>query len=298
MKLPSSAALAFFLGLLSSASLISAADWAQTIWNGEPAYASSAEGWRAIVSVARARLMHFGPDDTDVNLLLAPASRENRNRLGGHRLWLGPQTEWKSFWPPPGAWEYREPTNVSLAQGQLRLVMPDTQDDWPQLTRTYHWEGPRLVCGAESTGGSRPAQFVQILQVPSGVIVSAEVRPETDFPAGYVRLTSTAGPFAARFAPPAHASLAGSTLTLRHTGAVGKFGFRPQTLAGRIDGYELRVGRGAQTGEEVGQPDEGFHAQVYLSEGREGFVELEQLSPLFAPGKPARFEMVLSGRKP
>lgn len=282
-------------GLLAVAAR--AVEWSSTTWHDEPAWESRAAGWRAVVSASRARLMHFGPDDGEVNLLLAPPTRENRNRLGGHRLWLGPQTEWKGFWPPPAAWEYRGAESVSAADGILRLTMAPTDDAWPRLVRTYHWDGAKLVCGAEFSGGTRPAQFIQILQVPIAMAVRAKVHPAEGYPAGYVRLLSTAGPFTARFAPPPHASLAGDELTLRHTGTVGKYGFRPQSLIGELDGHELVVSRGAQTGEVVGEPDEGFHAQVYLSEPNGAFTEIEQLSPLFASGKPARFEMVLTGRK-
>ncbi|AOS44103.1 hypothetical protein Verru16b_01164 [Lacunisphaera limnophila] len=274
-----------------------ATEWQPVTWHGEPAFASASAGWRAVVSVTRGRLMHFGPDGQDTNLLLAPATRANRNRLGGHRLWLGPQTSWKGFWPPASAWEYEEPAKVTSEGGLLRFVMPESPDGWPRLTRTYHWAGAELICGAEASGGTRPAQFIHILQVPASMEVKTEVHPESDFPAGYVRLTSTAGPFATRFAPPPHATLAGSTLTLRHTGAVGKFGFRPQPLIGTLGGFSLRVARGTQTGAVVGEPDEGFHTQVYLSEEHEAFVELEELSPLFAPGSPARFELVLSGAR-
>jgi hypothetical protein len=287
--------LAVLLGLFGPGGR--AADWQPVTWNGEAAYSSSSEGWRAVVSITRARLMHFGPADRDLNLVLAPVSRENRNRLGGHRLWLGPQMDWKGFWPPPAAWEYREPAAVTNERGVLRLTMAATGDDWPQLTRTYHWEGSTLVCGAESAaGGKRPAQFIQILQVPPTTRVSGTAQPETGFPAGYVRLNSTMGPFAARFPAPAHASLRGNELTLRHTGEIGKFGFRPQPLTGIQDGYELVVGRGKQSGTVAGEPDEGFHAQVYLSGAAEAFVEIEQLSPLFAPGQPARFEMTVKAR--
>ena len=270
----------------------SAVTWQPVTWNGEPAWASTSQGWRAVVSVTRARLMHFGPADRDLNLLLAPVTRANRNRLGGHRLWLGPQTSWPKFWPPPGAWEYQEPTTVASAGGVLRLTMPATDDGWPQLTRTYHWAGGRLVCGAEFSGGARPAQFVQIFQVSPAVQVTVETHPEAGFPTGYVRLS----PFAARLDdPPQVTHGQAGRLTLRHTGAVMKLGFRPQTLTGQIDGVELQVSRGAQAGQTVGAPDEGFYTQVYLSEANEAFAELEQLSPLFAPGQPARFETVLTG---
>jgi len=284
----------FILCVLPSALLRPAepaATWAPLTWNGEPAWASASQGWRAVVSIARGRLMHFGPDGTDLNLLLAPGSRANRNRLGGHRLWLGPQATWSKNWPPPEAWEYREPETVTQAAGVLRLAMPATGDDWPQLTRTYHWDGPALVCGAEFSGGTRPAQFVQILQVPATVRVAVASRPEPDFPAGYVRLA----PFAARFEEPPAVTRTNHSLALRHTGAVVKLGFRPQALTGRIGGFELRVSRGGQTGQTAGDPDEGFHTQVYLSEANEAFAELEQLSPLFAPGQRARFEILLTG---
>jgi hypothetical protein len=285
-----------FLLLIGLVAGLRGADWTTTTWNGEPAYASVSHGWRAVVSITRARLMHFGPDGTEVNLLLAPPTRANPNRLGGHRLWLGPQTEWKGFWPPPAAWEYREPASVAVEAGGLRLTMSSTGDDWPQLTRTYHWAGASLVCGAESSGGTRPTQFIQILQVNSAMVVDVTASPETDFPAGYVHLLSSSGPFATRFDPTPHVSRAAGTVTLRHTGTVGKFGFRPQTLTGTMGDYVLRVGRGVESGQTVGEPDAGFHTQVYLSGTNEAFAELEQLSPLFAPGAPARFEMVLTGQ--
>lgn len=265
--------------------------WTPLTWNGEPAWASASQGWRAVVSVTRGRLMHFGPDGNDFNLLLAPATRTNRNRLGGHRLWLGPQCSWAKNWPPPDAWEYREPAAVVQEGGVLRLTMPATDDGWPQLTRTYHWTGASLVCGAEFSGGTRPAQFVQILQVPPSVRVTVESRPEPAFPSGYVRL----GPFTARFDEPLQVTRTNNALVLQHTGAVMKLGFRPQALTGRIGGFGLQVSRGASTGATVGEPDAGFHTQVYLSEANEAFAELEQLSPLFAPGQPARFEIVLTG---
>lgn len=284
--------------LLLGACLPSRADWQSATWNGEPAWESRAGGWRAVVSATRARLMHFGPADRDVNLLLAPPARNNPNRLGGHRLWLGPQTEWPAFWPPPAAWEYREAERAAIEGGVLRLAMGDAGAGWPRLVRTYRWQGSSLVCGAEMSGGARAVQFIHILQVPTDTRVRAEVHPADAFPTGYVRLLSGAGPFTARFAPPAHASLAGDQLTLRHTGDVGKYGFRPQALTGTRSGYELVVTRGAQTGTVVDEPDEGFLSQVYLSEAREPFVEIEQLSPRFAAGQPASFEMILTGRAP
>jgi hypothetical protein len=281
-----------FLGSWAGAA---SAEWQEVTWNGEPALASSAEGWRAVVSLTRSRLMHFGPDGSDVNLLLAPPDRANPNALGGHRLWLGPQATWPRGWPPPAAWEYSTPESHAVTDGVLRLVLPGSGDDWPRLVRTYAWRGAELVCGAEISGGRREVQFVQILQVPAPAEIFAEVAPESAFPAGYVLLPSTAGPFAANFSPPLQVSLAGKSVRLQHTNQVVKLGFRPQLLVARWNGYELRLRRGALTGTAGAEPDAGFLTQVYLG-GPEPFNELEQLSPLVAGGQPARFEVGVSGR--
>ena len=279
--------------------LARADEWRETLWQGEPAWTSSAGGWRAVVSRTRARLMHFGPEHSEVNLLHAPPAPTNHDSLGGHRLWLGPQAQWPGGdWPPPAAWEYREPAAVAVVDGVLRLTMLATHDDWPQLTRSYHWDGAVLVCGAAISGGHRPVQIVQIFQVPTATKTSVTVHPEQPFPRGYVRLFPSDGLPATPFPLPVQAALAGATLTLSHSGTIGKYGFRPQPLIGSLDGCLLTVDRGALTGEIVGQPDEGFHTQVYLSNRQESFVELEQLTPLFAAGQPANFEVRLSGRVP
>jgi hypothetical protein len=284
-------ALVFFGGLARAG----AADWQAVTWHGEPALASASQGWRAVVSLTRARLMHFGPEGSDVNLLLAPADRANPNLLGGHRLWLGPQASWPHGWPPPAAWEYSPPEAHDVTGGVLRLVLAGTGDDWPRLVRTYEWRGAELVCGAEISGGRRAVQFIQILQVPPAAAIFAEVAPEPAFPAGYVMLPSTAGPFAAKFPPPPQVVLAGKNARLQHTDQVAKFGFRPQVLVARLAGYELHVQRGALTATAGAEPDAGFLTQAYLG-GAEPFNEVEQLSPLVAAGQPARFEIVVSGR--
>ncbi len=269
--------------------------WQSTIWQGESALVSTSQGWKAIVSLERGRLMHFGPVGRDVNLLLAPPTRANRNLWGGHRLWLGPQATWPKGWPPPDEWEYRGPESWTSDAGVLRMVAFDTNNGWPRLIRTYRWDGPSLICGAEFTGGDRPAQFVQIFQVPPQTVVTADAPVEKDFPAGYVTLPSTAGPFATQFALPPHVKRTRDELTLRHVNVVGKFGFRPQALSGTAGGFTLKVSRVTQTGAVTGNPDQGFFTQVYLSDGNEKFIELEQLSPMFAAGQPAKFEVMLTG---
>ena len=273
--------------------------WQPTNWNGESALVSTSHGWKAIVSLDRGRLMHFGPADRDVNLLLAPPARSNSNIPGGHRLWLGPQATWAKIWPPPKEWELSGPESYTTGGGMLRMPMVDTGDGWPRLTRTYQWAGAQLVCGAEMRGGTRPAQFIQIFQMSGTTLVELTVQPEFAAPHGYVLLPS--GPvtqFTADFSPPPPVSLNGPNLTLRHQpGLVLKTGYRPQALTGRDGGFALRVSRGAQTGIVAGEPDRGFFTQVYLG-GNEPFIELEQLSPLFSPGASASFAIVLEGGRP
>jgi hypothetical protein len=276
-----------------------ASAWLPATWNGERALASTAHGWKAVVSLERGRLIHFGPADRDLNLLRAPPTRENPAQLGGHRLWLGPQKNWSAGWPPPPAWESNPPESCVQADGGLRLVLADAGDGWPRLTRTYRWDGARLVCGAEMSGGTRPAQFMQIFQLPETTVVEVGLQPEAAAPRGYVLLPSGQTPrFNADFPPPAAATVAGSRLTLRYRpDLILKSGHRPQPLNCRDQGYVLRVSRGPSTGAVAAAPDEGFFSQVYLG-GPEPLVELEQLSPMYAPGSPASFATLLEAAAP
>ena len=155
-----------FLPAVSRATA-AAEPWRPLTWHGERALVSDSHGRRAIVSLERGRLLHFGLTDREANTLLAPSTRAQRNYWGGHRLWLGPQSTWGKFWPPPDAWEYLGAESFTAEAGVLRLVMPDAGEGWPRLRRTYQWDGPHLVCGAELLGGTRPAQIIQILQLPA-----------------------------------------------------------------------------------------------------------------------------------
>ena len=270
--------------------------WSAATWHDEPAMTSSAHGWKAVVSLARGRLVYFGSAERDANLLFATATREDPAGWGGHRLWLGPQSDWGKIWPPPAAWESRGPESYTTADGQLRMVMPDAGDGWPRVTRTYRWQGATLACGAELSGGTKPAQVIQIMQVPPTNVIDAAIRPEPAAPAGYVLLPAGQTPNRlTEFAPPAQVTRDGATVHLRYIAAILKPGFRPETLIGHGGTTVLQVGRGAQSGVTVGEPDAGFLTQVYLG-GHEPFIELEQLSPLFAAGSTARFEITLQAR--
>jgi hypothetical protein len=287
------------MALTSGAALAakSAVTWQPTTWQGERALVSISHGWRAVVSLERGRLIHFGPADRELNLLFAPLTRDDRNAWGGHRLWLGPQSTWTQIWPPPEAWENSGPESFTVEGDVLRMHLRDAGDGWPRLTRTYRWDGAKLVCDAESSGGSRSAQIIHIIQVPASTVATAEARPEENLPAGYVKLPFNAHGPERNFASPPHVSRTGDLLSLRQAGGIEKLGFHPQTLVGRAGTYELRLGRGAQHGLVTGNlpPDQGFFTQVYLSQSGAAFIELEQLSPLCSAEKPASFSIVLEG---
>lgn len=277
---------------------VSAAEpaWQPTLWNGEKALVSVHEGWQAIISLERGRLVHFGSSASGANLLFATPTRDLPAGWGGHRLWLGPQSTWAKIWPPPNAWEHSGPESFAIDGDVLRLRMPDAGDGWPRLTRTYSWNGCRLVCGAELQGGTRAAQVIQIVQVPIGTRISVTAQPDAIAPEGYVRLPAgKVSKLTTTFDPPPHIIRQHNTVSLHYLAVTEKLGFRPQPLAG-WDGtaLALTVDRGTQTGQVAGEPDQGFSTQVFLG-GNEPFIELEQLTPLFAPGTPASFEIVIEG---
>lgn len=272
-----------------------AAVWEQTVWRGEKSFVSSSGAWKAIISLERGRLVFFGPGDTDTNLLFASAARNDPAGWGGHRLWLGPQANWSGGWPPPAAWERSGAESFSQAAGWLRLVLPAAGDGWPRLTRTYGWDGARLLCGAEISGGTRAAQVVHIIQVPPTSLVDAQPKPEPKVPLGYAQLPSTVTPrLTTDFAPPPHVTPQGTGLRLRHLGRVQKLGFPPQPLNAQETHFTLRVNRRAPDGTVANVPDAGLVTQVYLG-GTEPFIELEQLSPAFSPGTDASFVIELEG---
>ena len=270
--------------------------WAGVSWQSERALASTAQGWKAVVSLQRGRLVFFGPTEGDTNLLFSTATRTDAAGWGGHRVWLGPQSTWSKGWPPPAAWEHSGPESFAIDSGVLRLVMPDAGDGWPRLTRTYRWDGAKLVCGVEISGGTRSAQIIEIMQVPRTALVQALVPPDPAAPAGYVLLPAGSNrQLLANFPPPPQVTLSGRAVLLRHIGAILKPGFRPQTLSALVGRYNVNVGRIEATGPVTTPTDEGFLTQVYLG-GPEPFIELEQLSPLFSPGGSASFALVLEAR--
>ncbi len=272
--------------------------WQPVVWNGERALIANAPGWKAIVSLERGRLVHFGPSGSDTNLLFATSTRQDPLGWGGHRIWLGPQRTWAGGWPPPAAWEHSGAESFTVTDtGTLRLVLPDAGQGWPRLTRTYQWSGARLLCGVELSGGTRDAQIIQIVQVPKSALVDVVPQPSKTAPHGYVQLPSVATPeFTANFTAPPHVTPSGAKLTLRHLSTVQKLGFPPQTLTAHQQTFSLAVARDGQSGNAVNEPDAGFFTQVYLG-GNEGFIELEQLTPAFSPNTLTAFTISIEGSR-
>lgn len=274
-----------------------AATWTPTEWNGEQAFTAAGQTWRAIVSVERARLVYFGTLEGTGNLLFAPARRDEPAGWGGHRLWLGPQAEWPGGWPPPNAWEASPAQRVTVHGNRLRLELPDAGDGWPSLVRDYVWTGDRLHCNAKLSGGTRPAQVIHILQVPSTAAVRATAQPSQVAPRGYVQVHLGRQPSPQGvFAPPPHVTQAGEALTLQFNDQREKFGFRPQPLVATVGSVRLTVSRGMSNGQVRTIPDDGFVTQAYLGSGDSKLIELEQLSPLWTAGGEASFEMVIEAR--
>lgn len=271
--------------------------WQPATWHGERAYAAEARGWRAVVSVERARLVFFGAAKGDDNLLFAPAKGDDVAGWGGHRVWLGPQDRWHPLWPPPVAWEHGAPDRVAVEGGRLVLTLADAGDGWPRLVREYFWGDDGLHCNARISGGHRPAQIIHIVQVPdNALVVGLRAPPSPGVPRGYVQVHLGRHPSPRKeFAPPGQVATGPDGLRLHFTGAMEKLGFVPQPLHAQVGAARFEIARGASTGDATTTPDDGFATQVYLGQPvYSPVIELEQLSPLYAAGQVASFEIVIA----
>lgn len=291
--------LALAAGALASPLCAADGAWLETTWHGERARVAESGGWSAVVSLDRARLVHFGPVSGGENLLFAPATRDGPEGWGGHRVWLGPQAEWPSVWPPPTAWEQSAAESVSVVDGALELVLPASGDGWARLTRVYRWTNDGLACTVRLRGGTRAAQVLQIMQVHAEAVVHVAPRPDEDTPEGFVVLQIGQKDQVRRSFPwPAGVTReADGSLRLRPAGAIGKLAFFPQALRAELLGCALSLGATAQTGRSVGEVDDGFTTQVYLGRPGVPFLEIEQLSSRFAPGEEASATVVLSAQR-
>lgn len=268
------------------------ATWGTTTWRGERAYALSNGSWRAIVSVDRGRLVHFGPAAAEKNLLFETASRDNPFSWGGHRVWLGPQALWG--WPPPDAWERAAAEQVRVAGGRLELLMPDAGRGFPRMTRIYEPAGDRLACRIAVAGGTQAVQVMQVLQTPQATTVDLRPAPSAQWPRGYFRCGGDVGPsMQPEFALPAGVEESAGKVRIRFAGKSDKLAFPPQTLAAQVAGTTLTMAFGESRGAELAAPDGGFYTQVYIGHPGAPVVEIEQLSPQWQAGEAGEFSMYL-----
>lgn len=283
------------------ASCLAAGAWSEITWRGERARAAESEGWRAIVSLDRGRLVHFGPVDTEENLLFVSESRGAEGGWGGHIVWLGPQAEWPAVWPPLGAWERSAAESHGVRDGWLELTMPESGDGWARLVRAYRWDGDALHCRVSTAGGTHDAQIMQIVQVPLPAVVRvASAAPGEATPAGFVLLDiGKPDQVVRKFPWPAQAARQdGGALLWRPTGVIVKAAFVPQPLVARLGSCELTLDRGGETGRVAGMVDAGLNSQLYLGGTGSTCLELEQMSPRFiAGGDDTGATIILRARK-
>ena len=269
--------------------------WSRSEWKGEQAFASTSRSWKAVVSLERGRLVYLGPNDGKTNLLFETSGRDDVNGWGGQRVWLGPQTKWGSGgWPPPPAWEKSAAERASVEGDRLVIFVPDAGDGWPHLQREYAWHEGRLHCAVRIRGGTRPAQVIQIFQVPALAFVTVAAEHDINAPHGYV-LLHLGRPLSPQrsFAPRPQVTLRDDTLQIRFNGTAEKIGVSPRPLFGALGDYRLSVSPGVSAGPVESVPDDGYLTQIYLGRKSEPFIELEQLSPAWRPGSDASFDVIL-----
>jgi hypothetical protein len=270
-------------------------EWSRADWKGELAFASTSQTWKAVVSSERGRLVYLGPNDGSTNLLFETSGRDDANGWGGQRVWLGPQTKWgHGGWPAPPAWEKSAAERANAEGNRLVLTTPDAGDGWPHLQREYAWHDGRLHCTVRIEGGTRPAQVIQIFQVPALSAVTVAAEHHADVPHGYVllHLGRPSSPIR-NFAPRPQVTLREATLQIRFNGTPEKIGVQSQPLFAAQGNYRLSVSRGESAGPVESVPDDGYLTQIYLGRQSEPFIELEQLSPAWRPGGDASFDVIL-----
>lgn len=257
--------------------------------NGRTVWRADSGIWRAEVDPSRGRLAYLGPRNGP-NFLNAPAVPSDRLQLGGHRVWLGPQTEWKPFWPPPENWEMAPALTVKLRRPDLLEVeSPAGTGDAVAIRRTYRWSANgRLECGVSWEERTRRGrQAMQIFQLAGDVVFEAIPKPTGSVPRGFVRLPIGSRPATETIFPlPRQATRSGDRILLRRKSAEEKLGFPTQTLSARWPQGALLLRAGRIKGKTVEEPDRGFNAQIYLGGDDVPLLEFEQLSPRLIPWRP------------
>lgn len=274
-------------------SLAADARWQRAAWQGEPAWCARSNGWTAIVSEARGRLVYLGRDGNSGNLLYAiPSLPRTLDAIdppswGGHRLWLGPQSAWKKGWPPPVEWEFSDAARVRARDDVLEVSMSRGNAAMPQLSRRYSWSGQDLVCEARWEGAERPACAIQIFAVPSSARIEAVLTPSPGLPHGFALLPVWQRPgVRTHFELPVHdVQVKGREALIQFEQGRQKIGLRASALRCVFPDSILTVSRFEEPAENAVLPDDGLVTQVYIGIRKEPYIELEQLSPMIGQSR-------------
>lgn len=269
---------------------LSAAEWTPVLWHGENAWQSTSQGWVATVSQERSRLVAITRAGAQRNLLYE-APRDGIS-WGGHRCWLGPQSDWHPVWPPPRDWESSAAARVKASGPLLTVAHPHTDPQYPALTRTYEWRDGVLHCRLSWQGGR--FYGIHVVQLPRDAVVTVRRDATPALPLGYALVPIYRRPGTLTDVPIARAvsRIDGDTITLRHADHTEKAAFFPQTILARIGKYRLQMERGEQSGFSSSSPDMGLLTQVFLGDRLNPFIEIEQLSPC-AKGRAVSTEVLL-----
>lgn len=262
-------------------------EWTPTTWNGEPAYQSRQGDILAIVSLSRARLMHFGPaEQPNLNLLndpglQQPADRSSYLNWGGHRFWLGPQKRWR--WPPSHDWEFSPAIEHRANGADLILVLPHTDKPYPRVERVYRWREGQLECAGRWQASDEPWYAMHVVAVDPLQELSLKTTPTPEAPLGFVRVTQEE-PITEGLLPHPALSPQNGRLHISPRAESLKLGFPIQTIRYEKSGYTLLVAHGHYHGAVLSAPDHGFLTQIWFGKPSDAtFSELEQISPFLQP---------------
>ncbi len=251
--------------------------WSRTEWNGERAWEATCEGWTAVVSEERARLIFLGKKGGE-NLLYAPRERQGW-WWGGHLCWLGPQSLWK--WPPPPDWDNSAAARVEVHNGVLRVTHPHADGRFPAMERGYSWEGARLKCGQFWRSATQEGFAMQIVEVPEEAVVEIPLQPSAALPHGFAIVTNG---HQTEFALPFLGLKEGTRVfEVGHQEEAVKLAFPPGPIVARRKGLRLTMTAGSHSGHVVGQPEAGLTTLLWPGNQENRFLELEQFSPVVRP---------------
>ena len=280
LKVVSSIALFIMTAIASFAVNVT---WKKTVWQGDPAWASTQGSVKAVVTETRARLIYLGASDGSLNLLNAPypqalpGTTNPSPNQGGHRFWLGPQSRWA--WPPPEEWEYSASLDAKVEAGVLTLHHPRINQSYPAITREYAWEGDRLRCTALWPDNGQSYFGLHIVAVNTPFLLTARLEKSKSAPEGLVS-AQMVGPAAPLHLPHPSITVEEQHATVRSGIKRVKLGFVPQPLTiERPHSWSLSMQPGPCSNATNDSPDYGYLSQVWVGDATHDVSELEQLTP-------------------